>query len=324
MYVHGVDTTILFVSADEAVNLRHSLPLARAQQGARVVVVDNASTDATADVAREHGAELIRLERRTSYAAALNAGLPAAGESAAVLFLNADCFLAPGFLAAARARLEEPGVGSVAPKLIRTRGPGPEARLDRIDAVGIYMHRSRKNLLAGHGRPLPAFERPGEVFGADGAAALYRSETLDDCAVAGAVFDEDLDSLASDVDLAWRAAVLGWRCAYEPRAVAWHIRTFRPATRAALPERSRRLTFRNRYLLIAKNDRPRDLLRDLPWILAYELAALGFALARERHLLRGYVEVARLLPAAARRRGAIRARAREGARPTTRFNALPP
>ena len=317
-----VDTTILLVSADEAANLRHSLPLALAQDGARVVVVDNASTDATAEVAREHGAERIGLERRVSYAAALNAGLRAV-DGDAVLLLNADCFLAPDFLAAARPRLDEPGVGSVAPKLIRTSGPAPESRLDRIDAVGIYMHRSRKNLLAGHDRPLPAFERPAEVFGADGAAALYRRETLDDCAVAGAVFDEDLESLATDVDLAWRAAVLGWRCVYEPRAVAWHIRTFRPSTRRALPERGRRLVFRNRYLLIAKNDRPRDLLRDLPWILAYELLALGFALVRERHLLGGYADAARLLPAAARRRGALRGRTRGGARPATRFNALP-
>ena len=32
----GVDTTILLVSADEASNLRHSLPLAIAQDGGRV------------------------------------------------------------------------------------------------------------------------------------------------------------------------------------------------------------------------------------------------------------------------------------------------
>lgn len=316
-----MDTTILIVSADEGANLRHSLPLAAAEDGARVVVVDNASTDATAELARAHGAERIALERRVTYAEALNAGIRATGGDA-VLFLNADCFLAPGFLAAARRRLAEPGVGSVAPKLIRTRGPRPESRLDRIDAVGIYMHRSRKNLLAGHGRPLPAFDRPAEVFGADGAAALYRRATLDHCAVGGRVLDEDLESLATDVDLAWRAAARGWRCVYEPAAVAWHIRTFRPSTRHELPEHGRRLVFRNRYLMIAKNDRPRDFLRDLPWIAAYELLALGFALVRERHLLRGYAEAARLLPTARRRRAALRGRAGR-ALPAIRFNALP-
>ena len=318
-----VRTTILLVSADEGANLRHSLPLALAQEDARVVVVDNGSTDATAELAATHGVERVDLGRRVPYAAALNAGVRAAGGDA-VLFLNADCFLEPGFLDAARERLAEPGVGSVAPKLIRTEGPAPEARLDRIDTVGIYMHRSRKNLLAGHGRPLPAFDAPGHVFGPDGAAALWRRAALDACAAPdGAVFDEDLESLATDVDLAWRAASLGWRCAYEPRAIAWHIRTYRPATRQSIPARDRRLVFRNRYLLIAKNDRLRDVLRDLPWIAGYEVLALGFALLRERHLLRGYAEAARLLPAARRRRAAIDAR-RDGAAPVTRFGALPP
>jgi GT2 family glycosyltransferase len=318
-----VETAIVIVSADEAENLRHSLPLALAESPARVIVVDNASTDDTAAVAHEHGAERIALEARVPYSAALNAGVRAAGGEA-VLLLNADCFLEPGFLAAACARLAEPGVGSVAPKLLRTDGPSPDARLDRIDAVGIYMHRSRKNLLAGHDRPLPAFDTPADVFGADGAAALWRREALDACAIDGAIFDEDLESLATDVDLAWRAAVLGWRCAYEPRAVAWHIRTYRPAMRGQIPPRDRRLVFRNRYLLIAKNDRLRELVRDLPWIAAYELAALGFALLREPQLLRGYVEAARLLPAALRRRRAIHACRRPGAAPATRLNALPP
>jgi GT2 family glycosyltransferase len=318
-----VDTTILLLSADEAANLRHSLPLALAQDGTRVVIVDNASSDGTAELARRYAVERIGLERRVSYAEAMNAGLRAA-DGDAVLLLNADCFLTPGFLAAARPRLQEPGVGSVAPKLIRAQGPSPDASLDRIDAVGIYMHRSRKNVLAGHGRPLPAFDSPAEVFGADGAAALYRRQTLEECAVGGSFLDEDFESLASDVDLAWRAARLGWRCVYEPQAVALHIRRFRPSTRGLISERDRRLVFRNRYLMIAKNDAWRDLLRDLPWIAAYELLVLGYALLRERHLVRGYVEAARLLPAAVRWRAALRAGRRERPRARARFNALPP
>jgi GT2 family glycosyltransferase len=317
-----VDTTILLLSADEAPNLRHSLPLALAQHGARVAVIDNASSDATAELARSHAVEHIRLQTRVSYAEAMNAGLRAT-DGDAVLLLNADCFLTPDFLAAALPRLEELGVGSVAPKLIRAQGP-PGASLDRIDAVGIYMHRSRKNVLAGHGRPLPAFDSPAEVFGPDGAAALYRRETLEDCAVGGSFLDEDFESLATDVDLAWRAARLGWRCVYEPRAVALHIRRYRPSARRLIPERERRLVFRNRYLMIMKNDAWRDLIRDLPWIAAYELLALAYALARERHLIRGYAEAARLLPAAMRRRATLHARRGERRLSRAHFNALPP
>ena len=300
-------TAIILMSFNEAEYLRHSLPAALGQDGAEVTVVDNASTDATAEIARELGARLVRLERRLSYCEATNVAL-AAVPGEAVLLLNADCFLAAGFLAAARPRLEEPGVGSVAPKLIRTEGPGRP--LDAIDAAGMTIDRRRKNTIVGHGRPSLAFDSPAEAFGADGAAALYRRETLEDCAVEGSIFDEDLERWASDVDLAWRARLLGWRCVYEPRAVAYHVRCYSPSTRASMPERDRRMQFRNRYLMMVKNDTPGQLGRDLAGVGAYELAALGYAALRERHLLRGYLEAARLAPAAWRRRGPLHERRR--------------
>lgn len=306
-------TTVLMMSWDEAHLLRHSLPAAARQEGASVVVVDNASSDDTAAVAAEHGARLVRLDRRVSYCAATNEALRQSGGDA-VLLLNADCFLEDGFLAAARPRLEEQGVGSVAPKLIRTLGPDPSERLDAIDAAGMAVDRRRKNHLAGHNRPALAFDRPAEAFGADGAAALYRRETLEDCAIGGEVLDEDFERWASDVDLAWRARTLGWKCVYEPGAVAYHVRTYSPSTRGRMPERDRRMQFRNRYLMMVKNDTPGGLARDLHRVLAYEVLALGYAVAVERGLLGGYGDAARLLPAARRRRRALRERrSRNGA-----------
>ena len=102
-----------------------------------------------------------------------------------MLLLNADCLLAPGFLAAALPRLAPSrGVGSVAPKLVRVAGaaPGHGAARSQIDTAGMVVDRHRKNGLVGHGRPAARFARPLAVFGADGAAALYRRETLLDCA----------------------------------------------------------------------------------------------------------------------------------------------
>ena len=300
-------TTVLLMSADEAPLLRHSLPAAMAQDGADVVVLDNASSDETAEVAREHGAELVRLPERLPYAHAMNEGLRRTGGDA-VLLLNADCFLQPGFLTAARPRLEEEHVGSVAPKLVRAEGP--DAPLDAIDAAGMVVDRRRKNTLVGHGRPSLAYDTPGEAFGVDGAAALYRRDTLEDCAVDAEIFDEDMEMWASDVDLAWRARLLGWRCVYEPGALAYHVRYYSPSTRARVPEGARRMQFRNRYLMMIKNDMAGALVRDLPRLAAYEVLALGFALLRERFLLGAYRDVLRMLPAARRRRRAIQARRR--------------
>ena len=302
-----MDTAILVISADRGDCLEHSLPLALAQEAAEVTVIDNAASDATGEIARGAGARHLRLRERLSWAAANNRGIEAVGGDA-VLLLNADCFLDRGFLAAARPRLADDAVGSVTPKLLRTAGPLPTQRLDAVDCIGMTVDRRRKNTLLGHGRPGLAYDLPGPSFGPDGAAALYRREMLDDCRLDGTVLAEDLEKWASDVDLAWRGHVLGWRSAYEPRARGWHIRSYSPSTRAVVSERDRRVQFRNRYLMMAANDSPSGLLRDLPRILAYEVLALGHVLLRERHLLRGYAEAHRLLPAARRRRALLEQR----------------
>ncbi|MGI8800960.1 MAG: glycosyltransferase family 2 protein [Solirubrobacteraceae bacterium] len=297
-------TTIVMLSVDEAPLLEHSLPAAVAQAGAEVLVVDNAGEDRTPDVAAEHGARYMRLRERRSYCAAVNAGI-AGSDGAAVLLLNADCVLAPGFLAAATARLRDPDVGSVVPKLIRAASVEPGARLDVLDTAGMTIDRRRKNGLVGHNAPQDAYAARAETFGGDGAAVLYRRATLEACAVGGEVLDEDFELWAADADLAWRAQLLGWRAVYEPAAVAWHVRYYSPSTRSALDPSHRRLQFRNRYLMIAKNETAAGLARDLHRILAYEILALGHVLLRERHLLGGYRDALRLLPGARRRRALI-------------------
>jgi GT2 family glycosyltransferase len=292
----------LVLSVDEAPRLEASLPVAVAQSS-EVVVIDDACADDTAAVAERHGARVVRLPARLSYAAAMNAGLAEVlgGEADAVLLLNADCVLDDGFVAAAAARLAEPGIGAVAPLVLRASGMRPEDRLDEVDAAGMWLDRRRKNGLVGHGEPPARHAAPGEVFGGDGACVLYRAEVLR--ALAPEVVDEDMALWATDADLAWRVRAAGWRCAYEPRARAWHVRFYSPSTRAGLPAEHRRLQFRNRLLMLVKNERG---WRNLPHVAGYEVLALGYALLRERELLRGYAEAARLAPRMWRKRQASR------------------
>jgi GT2 family glycosyltransferase len=298
-----VKTTVLLLSVDEAPMLERSLAAALAQEPApEVVVIDNACSDATAELAAAHDVRRIALTPRRSYAAALNAAISATGGEA-VLLLNADCFLRPGFLAAALPRLAEDRVGSVAPKLLRVGAPG------HIDAAAMVIDRRRKNGLVGHGCPASRHSSAAPAFGADGAAALYRRETLAACRLGETeVFDEDMALWASDADLAWRAQLLGWRSVYEPTAVAEHVRTYSPSTRAQISEDHRRLQFRNRYLMMIKNETAAGLARDLGPIALYELLALGHAVVRERHLLGGYRDAWQLRHAARERRRQVQQR----------------
>ena len=95
------------VSTNEAELLRHTLPLVMEQADVDVVVFDNASTDDTAEVARAGGRALCALGR----APLVRAGhehRARASDTEAVLFVQPDCFLAPGFVAAAAAHLDDP------------------------------------------------------------------------------------------------------------------------------------------------------------------------------------------------------------------------
>ncbi len=295
--------TVLVLSVDEDEHLRTCLPAIVGQDGADVVVVDNACTDSTPEVAEELGARVLRISHRTSYAGALNVAIGATGGEL-VLLLNADCIVDPDFVAPLRETLAaDPELGSAAPKLLRADGLA-------VDTAGVTVDRRRKNGLVGHGAPAGGYGLPGPVFGGDGAAVLWRRRALEDCAVGSEVLDEDMALWATESDLAWRAQLRGWGCAYEPRAVGRHLRTYSPSVeRSALAVEHRRMQFRNRLLMIYKNETAWGLLRDWPWIVAYEVAALGYALLRERELLGAYRDFLAARPAAARRRRVIRTRA---------------
>lgn len=70
--------------------------------------------------------------------------------------------------------------------------------------------------------------------------------------------------------------------------------------------------------MMVKNDTS-ALVRDLPWIAAWEVAALGWAMLRERHLLRAYGEAARRLPEALRARSELERQLRDRATATIPF-----
>jgi GT2 family glycosyltransferase len=301
-----VELTILLIATDEAPMLRASLPAALAQEGveAEVVVVDNGSADETAALVADHPPARRLALPRSSYAEAYNMAVRA-GTAEAVLFLNADCFLEQGFCRTALDALRGPRVGAVQGKLLRTLGPAASDRLEEVDSVGLVLDRRHRNTIAGHGAPSASYAARGPVFGPDGAAALYRREMLEDVKIGvgeGEFLDEAMALYVTDADLAWRARWRGWESVYEPGAVAYHVRTYSPSARKRSSERLRRVQFRNRYLMMLKNETAGTFLRHLPAIAAFEVMALGHALLRERFLLRAYPEALRLAGEARRRR----------------------
>jgi GT2 family glycosyltransferase len=277
-----------------------------------VVIVDNASTDDTVAIVQRHAQQVPGL---TWLALGLNTGF-CAGQNRAtqtstaswVLFLNPDTELPPDFIARAVATTSAigPRVGAVAPCIVRPDGS--------IDSTGLTMDRFRRAYDRDRGRPIANKDRaPRQVFGCTGAVALLRRSMLDDVAVDNQVLDERIFAYYDDLDLAWRAKLRGWTCAYEPGLTALHHRAARNAilqvAGRATSTRDRVLSVRNRLLVMLRCDSRRAVLLALPWLLPFELARILFLLLTAPRVLGAYTDVAREIGPAMRARRTIHGRA---------------
>jgi GT2 family glycosyltransferase len=259
----------------------------------RVLVVDDASQDGSADVARAEGAEVLELARNVGFAAAANRGM-AAADADAVALVNTDVVLAPDWLERTERRLER-DVAAVATKMVALHDPG------LLDDCGDVLRRDGVCEQRGHGRrDTGAYDEPGEVFAACAGAALYRRQAVLD---AGG-FEESFFAYLEDVDLGLRLRTAGWRCVYEP-AVAHHAGQ---GSSAALRRPVGRLVARNTLVLVARHFPVR-------WAgpVAYRQAAWLWHAARGGRLREhtaGLADALPLLPGALRARTELRAGAR--------------
>lgn len=280
---------------------------AQTYQPIELLVADNASADGTRRLltARLPPERLVLCERNLGFSAAHNR-LIVRSYGTYYLALNPDVVLEPGFVAALVAALERDGrAGAAAGKLLRVDPP------DVLDSTGIVMLRSQRHLDRGADeRDAGQLDAAGEVFGVTGAAGFYRRAMLDDIRVAGEYFDEDFFAYREDADLAWRAQWFGWRCLYEPAAVARHHRRVTPERRRALPADINRASVRNRFLLRIKNQTPGLLLRCLGPALWRDLLVVGGVVLTEPTSLGAFADLARLLPRALAKRRTIMRRRR--------------
>jgi len=152
-------------------------------------------------------------------------------------------------------------------------------------SVELSIDRRRKPQLPGQRRADSVSITRRRRGGTDGAALLYRRAMLEDVKIQGQYFDEQFFAHVEDIELAWRARLLGWRRWYEPAATAFHDRTFKPDRRRAIPAHMRRMAVKNRYLMLLKNEGREEWRREWWRILAYDLAIWGYILLLEQSSL---------------------------------------
>ncbi|MEU4408458.1 glycosyltransferase [Streptosporangium sp. NPDC023963] len=219
---------VTYSSGEVVEGCLRSLDAALAGAGpARVVVVDNASSDDTVERVREVApeAEVIQTGRNAGFAAGVNAGI-AAADGCDVLVLNPDIRLAPGSVLLLRQALALPGTGIAAPRLtgetgtlhlsLRRRPTVPRALGEAL----LGGHRAGRIPALGELVVDPAaYDRPQAVDWVAGAAWLVSRACLD----ALDPLDERYFLYSEETEYMLRAGEAGFAVRYEPRAVAVHL-----------------------------------------------------------------------------------------------------
>src|SRR5436190_2174944 len=218
---------------------------------AEVLVVDNGSSDGSAEAAERLGARTIRMGSNTGFARAVNRGI-AECRTEWLAIVNSDVEAAPEWLAHLAAALADGNAWFATGKILQA--------LDRklIDGTFDTLSRGGCAWRAGHGRPDGAeFSVRRRVWFPPGTAALFRAELFR--RIGG--FDESFESYLEDVDLGLRCAIAGLDGWYVPEAIAWHRGS---ATLGRWhPETVRRIS-RNQLFLVRKHY-PASLLLRFAW-----------------------------------------------------------
>jgi GT2 family glycosyltransferase len=210
--------SVVIVNLNGGAYLRECLESVFAQTHPRleVILVDNGSTDGSAEEARAAWGERLRFAGNAAnlgFARGNNQGFALArGEW--LFCLNNDAVLDPGALAALAAfARDRPEAGMLACRVVRYEEP------HFFDSAGLLLYpdgvcRSR----GWEEKDLGQYDRPEEVLAPHGCAAAYRRRMLDEIGL----FDETYFAYLEDLDLGMRGQLAGWRCWYVPGARVRH------------------------------------------------------------------------------------------------------
>jgi GT2 family glycosyltransferase len=184
-----------------------------------VIVVDNASSDGSIEVALERWGErlhVVRNARNEGFAGGNNRGFAVArGEW--LFLLNNDAVLDPRAIEELMCAVEgQTDVGMLACRVSSYDRP------QIFDSVGLLIYPDGVCRPRGwEEKDLGQYDRVEEVLAPSGCASAWRKAMVD--SLGG--FDESYFAYLEDLDLAMRGQLEGWRCLYVPTAAARHAKS---------------------------------------------------------------------------------------------------
>ena len=284
-----------------------------------VMVLDNQSSvgEIRAVASAYPEVQMLTMTENLGYSGGANRLIREADEHDYILLLNPDAVLDPRCLQEmVRAMESTPGVGSVGGKLLlgdsQLDGGQTDTTPRLLDSTGHLIFRSRRIIDRGHGElDVGQYETPEEVFSICGAAVLFRRAMLEEVQIDGEYFDEDFFAYKEDVDICWRAQLLGWSSIYNPVAIAYHLRGWkRKDDRRSVPWARKYHSFKNHYLMMIKNELPALFWRDFLPILWLGIRAMVYISVMEPSLWKSVLDLRKYWPRAQYKRRIIMRRRR--------------
>lgn len=237
-------TTVITVTYNSAAMLPAMLETVAGT--AAVVVVDNGSDDDSAQIATDHDAALVRLDRNQGFGRGCNAGAQAASTEF-LFFVNPDVRLSPGCIAALEAAADEIAELAAANPLVLGTNGRPDFKTRSILVPG---SRSRRH-------DVPPARYRMQVL--NGCALFCRRDTFE--AVGG--FDPAIFLYHEDHDLAIRLAQAGGTLWHVPEAIVQHHAGTGSPRSANVARLKGYHMARSRYYTMKKHGLPLPFLRTL-------------------------------------------------------------
>jgi hypothetical protein len=216
---------------------------------ARLMVLDNASTDGSPEAIRAQFPEvqLLPLTDNRGYAGNNNIGIRAALEQGAdwVLVLNEDTLLDPDCLSALVQQGEsDPRIGIVGPLVYHANEPGViQSAGGRLGRHWLAEHIGQNETDTGQ------FSTPCDVEWISGCAIMLRRALLEQIGL----LDERFFYYWEETEWCLRASRAGWRIVHVPAAKLWHKgvqRDYQPGPSVTY------YGTRNQFLLLSKHNAP--------------------------------------------------------------------
>ncbi len=220
-----------------------------------IICIDNSSNDGSDKlIDKFRGIKKIFLEENVGYSKANNRGIRESNGDY-IICLNGDASMDKNFVSSMVILAEKnPDVGMISGKVLKISNCSLYENI--IDSTGLFLTSKYTAIDRGFGEVDDGkYSRIKPIFSVSGSCAFYRKKMLEDIKIYDEYFDEEYFAYYEDLDLGWRAQLLGWKCMYNPEAIAYHYRAGSSLGYKFFSKdlMFKRITILNRYYTFIKN-----------------------------------------------------------------------